>query len=103
QSCVEGAKANGLGRIMGERWDRMAVVTEAEIGAIRELEALRVPVFGQRYLREGRRVRIVSGPLADVEGILVKARPEKGLLVLSVHILQRSVAVEVDGVQVVPA
>jgi transcription antitermination factor NusG len=48
-------------------------------------------------------VRIISGPLADVEGILVRVRPEKGLLVLSVHMLQRSVAVEVDGAQVVPA
>jgi transcription antitermination factor NusG len=45
-------------------------------------------------------MRIVSGPLADLEGVLVRARPEKGLLVLSVHLLQRSVAVEVDGAQV---
>jgi len=100
---VEVCKARGLARILGEGWDRLAVVPEAEIEAIRQLAASRVPVFAHPYLREGRRVRIVSGPLADVEGILVKARPEKGLLVLSVHILQRSVAVEVDGVQVVPA
>jgi hypothetical protein len=38
-----------------------------------------------------------------VEGILVESRPERGLLVLSVHLLQRSVAVTVDGTEVVPA
>ena len=103
QRHIEVCKARGLARILGEGWDRLAVVAEAEIAAIRQLAASRVPVFAHPYLREGRRVRIVSGPLADVEGILVKARPEKGLLVLSVHILQRSVAVEVDGIQVVPA
>jgi transcriptional antiterminator NusG len=102
QRHIEVCKARGLARILGEGWDRLAVVSEAEIAAIRQLAASRVPVFAHPYLREGRRVRIVSGPLADVEGILVKARPEKGLLVLSVHILQRSVAVEVDGAQVVP-
>jgi transcription antitermination factor NusG len=102
QRHIEVCKARGLARILGEGWDRLAVVPEAEIAAIRQLAASRVPVFAHPYLREGRRVRIVSGPLADVEGILVKARPEKGLLVLSVHILQRSVAVEVDVAQVVP-
>jgi len=100
---VEVCKARGLARILGDGWDRLAVVPEGEIAAVRQVAASRVPVFAHPYLREGRRVRIVSGPLADVEGILVRARPEKGLLVLSVHMLQRSVAVEVDGAQVVPA
>jgi len=100
---IEVCKARGLARILGEGWDRLAVVPEPEIAAIRRLAASRVPAFAHPYLREGRRVRIVSGPLANVEGILVRARPEKGLLVLSVHLLQRSVAVEVDGAQVVPA
>jgi transcription antitermination factor NusG len=62
-----------------------------------------VPSFAHPYLREGRRARIVSGPLAGVEGILKKVHPEKGVLVISVHLLQRSVAVEVDCAQVVPA
>jgi hypothetical protein len=41
--------------------------------------------------------------LAELEGILLKIRPGKDLLVLSVHMLQRSVAVEVDCTRVVPA
>jgi transcription antitermination factor NusG len=55
------------------------------------------------YLREGQRVRIVDGPLTGVEGLLVESRPSKGLLVLSVHLLQRSVAMSVDATTVVPA
>ena len=100
---IEVLKARGLARILGDGWDRLALVPEAEIAAIRQLAGSGVPAFAHPYLREGRRVRIVSGPLADVEGILMRARPEKGLLVLSVHLLQRSVAVEVDAAQVVPA
>ena len=48
-------------------------------------------------------MRIEEGPLAGVEGVLLRVRPEKGLLVLSIDMLQRSVAVEVDCSQVVPA
>ncbi|PYQ24026.1 MAG: NusG-like protein [Acidobacteria bacterium] len=100
---IEVRKARGLVRLLGDRWDRPAVVPESEMTAVRQVAASRVPAFPHPYLHEGRRVRIVSGPLADLEGVLVKVRPEKGLLVLSVHLLQRSVAVEVDGTQVVPA
>ena len=48
------------------------------------------------YLHEGQRVRVAVGPLTGVEGILVRSRPNRGLFVLSVNLLHRSVAVEVD-------
>jgi transcription antitermination factor NusG len=48
-------------------------------------------------------VRIVRGPLAGVEGILLQTKATKGLLVLSIELLQRSVAVEVDCTAVVAA
>ena len=34
--------------------------------------------------------------MTDVEGILVRTKPGKGLLVVSVELLRRSVAVEID-------
>jgi hypothetical protein len=41
--------------------------------------------------------------LAGAEGILLKTKPNKGLLVVSINLLQRSVAVEVDCALVSPA
>jgi hypothetical protein len=38
-----------------------------------------------------------------VEGVLLRLRPERGLIVLSVHLLQRSVAAELECTDVVPA
>jgi transcription termination/antitermination protein NusG len=100
---VEVRKARGVVAILGEGWDRPAVIPDAEIDAIRKVVEAGVPAFVHPFLREGRRVRIVEGALAGVEGLLLRVRPEKGLLVLSVEMLQRSVAVEVDCAQVVPA
>lgn len=102
-SHIEVRKTRGLVRLLGDGWDRPAVVPEGEIESIRRLTACRVPSFAHPYLREGRRARIVAGPLAGLEGILAKVHPEKGILVISVHLLQRSVGVEVDCAQVVPA
>jgi transcription antitermination factor NusG len=99
---VELLKTRGLVRILGERWDRLVPVPDDEIAAIQRLSNVDAPVMPFPYLREGERVRITNGALAGVEGILVHMKPSKGLLVLSVDLLQRSVAVEVDCTQVMP-
>ena len=47
------------------------------------------------YLTVGRRVRIVRGPFEGLEGILLR-RKSNLRVVLSVHLIMRSVAVDVD-------
>jgi predicted Rossmann fold nucleotide-binding protein DprA/Smf involved in DNA uptake len=47
------------------------------------------------YLKAGHRVRVRSGPLAGAQGTLVR-RKDKCRLVLSIDLIMRSVAVEVD-------
>jgi transcription termination/antitermination protein NusG len=102
-SYIEIMKTNGLARILGERWDRPAVVPDMEIEAVRQVLHAGLPVLPHSYLREGHRVRITQGPLAGVEGILVHNNPLTGLLVVSIELLQRSLAVEVDCTVVAPA
>jgi transcriptional antiterminator NusG len=101
-SHVEILKTRGLARILGERWDRLAIVADEEIEAVQRILAADLPVFSHAYLRQGQRVRITDGPLADLTGILVQSKPNKGHLVISVDMLRRSVAVEVDCMRVVP-
>lgn len=99
---IEVRRARGLAGILGERWDCLAAIPGDEIEAIRTLLRARAAVLPHAYLRDGQRVRITRGPLANVEGILVRQKPHHGVLVLSVDLLQRSVAVEVDCTCVVP-
>lgn len=53
------------------------------------------------FLRIGQRVRVASGPLASLEGILVATKSQHRLVV-SVSLLQRSIAAEIDSAQVQP-
>lgn len=101
-SYLQICKARGLVRILGEQWDRLAVVPEREIQAIQKLVGTDLPALPHPYLREGQRVRVTRGPLANAEGILLKSEPETGLLVLSVELLRRSVAVQIDCTLVQP-
>jgi len=94
---IEVQKARGLVGVLGGRRDGPNVIPDTEIDAIRTLVRSELPVSPYPYLRTGQRVRITEGPLADVEGILIDRRAAKGLLVLSVHLFRRSVAVEIDS------
>jgi transcription termination/antitermination protein NusG len=99
-SFIEVCKVRGLVRILGERWDRLSTIPETEIEAIHRVLRTELPMSSHPYLRDGQRVRISHGPLTGVEGILVQNKPTKGLLVLSIELLRRSVAVEVDATTV---
>lgn len=101
-SYIDICKARGLVRILGERWDRLAVVPDEDIAMLEKIQSSDLPRMPHPYLKEGQLVRIVSGPLTNLEGVLVKAEPKKGLLILSLELLRRSIAITVDCTLVVP-
>lgn len=80
---------------------RVAVILDDEIQAVRRVVEGPFRVEPHPFLKCGDRVRVVHGPLEGVEGILVR---KKNLfrLVLSVEILARSAAVEIDVSDVEP-
>ena len=102
-SYIEIRKTTGLVKLLGDQWDRLAIVPDREIDAIQKIHQSQMPALPHPYFREGQRVRITGGLLADAEGILLRTKPNKGLLIVSVDLLQRSVAVEVDATMVEPA
>ncbi len=102
ESYIEILKARGVVRLLGERWDRLTPIPDAEIGALQQVMSSDMAVLPHPYLREGQRVRIDAGPLAGVEGIFLRSRPQRGLLVLSVDLLCQSISVEVDCTVVSP-
>ena len=76
-----------------------AQIAEREMDAIRLVVESNLAAEPYPFLRCGDRVRIRSGPLTGIEGILIRKKTSLRL-VLSVTLLERSVAVEVDGINV---
>ena len=93
---IEVIKARGVVRLLGERWDSLSPISDGEIEGLQKVLDARLPVTPHSFLREGQRVRITGGPLKGVEGLLVENKSQKGILVLSVDLLQQSVAVQID-------
>jgi transcription antitermination factor NusG len=73
-----------------------AAIPQPEIDAIRRTVETRLGIEPHPFLKSGDWVRVTSGPLEGIEGMLVR---HKSLcrLVLSVELLQKSVAVDVGA------
>jgi len=75
---------------------------EEEMAALRTGLAGGVRAQPHPFLRRGRHARIKAGPLAGLQGIVVR-RKNRARFILSVELIQRSVVVEVDEAHLEPA
>ena len=85
----------GVARLVG--FDgHPAPVPNEDIETIRTCFAGRHPMQPHRYVQRGERVRVLSGPLAGLTGIVVRQK-RSTRFVISFDLLMRSVSVELDG------
>jgi transcription antitermination factor NusG len=89
----------GVIRIVGDGRGPIALPAE-EVAAIQRVVETRAAAEPFDGIRVGDRVRMEFGPLHGIEGIVVSAR-NLSRLVLSIGLLQRSIAVEIDPTWVV--
>jgi transcription antitermination factor NusG len=73
-----------------------AAIPDQEIEAIRTVLARKVPVQEYPFLKIGQRIRVRSGLLSGVEGILVRVNPTRSL-VISVEPIHRSLCINLNG------
>jgi transcriptional antiterminator RfaH len=91
-------KAPGVIQVVG--YNRTPVpIDDFEIEAIRTLGMSGLPNQPWPFPKVGERVRIESGPLRGLEGIIVEFKNSHRFIV-SVSLLQRSVAVAIDSAHV---
>ena len=77
-------------------------IKEEEIRAIRICLNNGSQVEPHPYLQTGHRARVKSGPLEGLEGIVLR-RKNRTRFVLSLDLIKRSVAVEIDDIDLAPA
>ncbi len=93
-------QVNGVLRFVGPHGMGIAIPDE-QIEAVRMLVEEELPLCSHPFLKIGQRVRIRSGALSGVEGILVSRSGER-TLVISLDAIQRSLSVSIRGYDVEP-
>ena len=93
-------RVNGVLSFVGT-WGGIPI-PEEQIQAVRILTEQELPLCSHPFLKIGQRVRVRSGALSGVEGILVARSGERSLIV-SLDAIQRSMSVRIEGYDVEPA
>ena len=94
-------KTRGVVRFLGTIPGEPEPVPEEQIISLQRLVESKEELDPYPYLKEGQRVRVKSGPLAGVEGILAQKK-DRHMLVLSVDILRQGVSVKIEASEVEP-
>jgi len=97
---VQVLRINGALRFVGAHGVGTPI-PEEQINAVRILVEEQLPLCSHPFLKIGQRVRIRSGALSGVEGILHSRNGER-TLVISVDALQRSLSVRIQGYDLEP-
>jgi transcription antitermination factor NusG len=93
-------RIEGVFGLVGARGEG-APIPDEQIDAVRNVVEGQLPWSCHPFLKIGQRVRIRSGALDGLEGLLVSRNGDR-TLVISVDAIQRSLAVRVEGYEVEP-
>jgi transcription antitermination factor NusG len=94
QNCRSLLMTPGVQQVVGNGRSPIPV-EESELESVRQMLASGLPSQPWPYLQVGERVRVNYGSLNNLEGILINFKGSHRV-VLSVALLQRSVAMEID-------
>ena len=98
---VDVLKTFGVVRILGKpKGGEPIPIPDDKIDAIRQIVDSRVEVQQLQYPRVGEPARIIDGPFKGFECLVLKTDYAKELFVISIELLQRSVAIKVEGFQI---
>jgi transcription antitermination factor NusG len=94
-------KTFGVVRILGKKENAEAVpVPDAKIEAIQRLLNKKVEIFSLQYPSIGEPAKIIDGPFTGIEGTVISSDVNKELFVVSIELLQRAVAIKLEGFQI---
>jgi transcription antitermination factor NusG len=100
KSKLEVLQTVGVVRVVGLNGQAIPV-PEEQIQAVKTMVEKRLHYDPHPFLQEGMRVRVTHGVLKGAEGVLV-AKKQHYRLVISVDLIQKSVAVDIDSADVEP-
>ncbi len=101
ETRVDVLKTFGVVRILGKpRGAEPLPIPDEKIDAIQRIVQSKVEVQQFQYPKVGEPARIIDGPFKGVEGLVIRTDYEKELFVIAIELLQRSVAIKLEGFQI---
>jgi transcription antitermination factor NusG len=101
ESRVRVLRTSGVLRFAGAAGSGTPVPNE-QIENLRAIVDRRIPLAPHEFIKVGERVRIHGGALNGIVGVIAAIKNDKSLVV-SADLIQKSIAIRIDGFEVGPA
>ncbi len=98
QICLQVLRTSGVFRWVGANGEPTAIPA-SQLETVRSVLNSDVPVSPHAYLKLGQRVRICSGSLDGIEGVLTGCHGDRRLVV-SVDLIHQSMALSLEGYEI---
>ena len=94
-------KTSGVVKILGNPSGSEPVpIPNEKIESIKRIVDSKVEIRHFQYPKVGEPARIIDGPFKGIEGLVLSADLKKDLFVISLELLQRSIAIKIEGFQI---
>jgi len=98
---VDVLRTYGVVRMLGKPNSYVPVpVPDAQIEAIQRILDSKLEIEACMYPKVGEKARIADGSFKGIEGVVVRTDLKKSLFVVSIDLMQRSVAIHLEGFQI---
>lgn len=87
----------GVVRLVGSHWPRLSWIPDEQMESLQRVLRSQTAFMEVPYWHTGDKVEVSDGPLAGVQGYVAGGTNRANHVVVSIDLLQRSVAVEVEA------
>ncbi len=84
-------------KIVGKPWPRLSWIPDEQVESLRLMLGASLPVEDVAYWNLGDRVEVTAGPLTGLHGYVTSNDHRRKRVIVSIDLLRRSVAVEVEA------
>ncbi len=99
---LEIQKTNGVVKVLGKNKRELFSIPDEEIESVRILTENKTTIKHHPYVKEENSIEIVNGPLAGTKGILTEKDSHKSTIVVTIHLIVKSISCEVDNSDIEP-
>ncbi len=94
---LEVLQTQSVVKFVGNPWPNLSWIPEEQVESLRLLLGSQIQFEEVPYWRSGEKVEVVGGPLTGLRGVVAGQAHRKNRVVVSIDLLQRSMAVEIDA------
>jgi len=99
---LEILKTNGVVKVLGKNKRELFSIPNEEIESVKILTENKTTINNHPYVKEENNIEIVNRHLAGAKGILTEKNSHKSTIVVTIHLIEKSISVEVDNSDIEP-